>query len=252
MGPIINIEVLPEEIRKKVNKYVTNLIKLHGDDIVSVFIYGSATGRNYVPGKSDVNMAVILKELRFADLKKSLKLISLGISRKIAAPLMLTVKHIQTSTDVFPVEFLEMKDNYCLLYGQDLLKDLPIEESNIRLQCEQQLKGKLIRIREAYLEIGLRKKGIEALLKESLNSLFPIFRGLLRLRLKTSRVPPTDKEQIINSLTKNFGINSEVFLAILRDKKDDDKIGSQDVEPFFEKYIQEIQKLAIASDELKV
>ncbi len=250
MGPIINIEVLPDEIRKKVNKYVTNLIKLYDNNIVSIFIYGSATGRNYVPGKSDVNMAVILKELTFADLKKSLKLISLGITKKIAAPLMLTVRHIQSSTDVFPVEFLEMKDNYCLLYGQDLLKDLPIEESNIRLQCEQQLKGKLIRIREAYLEIGLRKKGIDALLKESLNSLFPIFRGLLRL--KTTQAPPTDKEQIINSLSENFGIDSKVFLAILRDKKDDDKIGSQDVEPFFEKYIQEIQKLAIVSDELKV
>jgi len=250
MTSVINIDVLPEEIRKKVHKYLKELLKLYSDNIVSIFIYGSATGKNYIPGKSDVNMAVILKNLRFSDLKKSLKLVSWGISKKIAAPLMLTIKHMQTSTDVFPVEFLEMKDNYCLLYGQDLLKDLPVEESNIRLQCEQQLKGKLIRIREGYLEIGLRKKGMDALLKESLNSLFPIFRGLLRLR--TAQAPPTDKEKIINSLSKNFGTDPTVFLAILRDKKDDNKIDSQDVEPFFEKYVQEIQKLAIASDELKV
>lgn len=250
MSPIINIEMLPEEIRRKVHKYLTKLIKLHGNNIVSTFIYGSATGRNYISGKSDVNMVVILKELTFADLKKSLKLVSWGISKRIAAPLMLTVRHIQTSTDVFPVEFLEMKDNNYLLYGQDLLKNLPVEESNIRLQCEQQLKGKLIRIREAYLEIGLRRKGIVSLLKESLNSLFPIFRGLLRV--KTAQSSPTDKEEIIDSLVKNFGIDPGVFLAILRDKKDDNKIDSQDAEPFFEKYIQEIQKLAIASDELKL
>ena len=250
MAPIINIEMLPEEIRKKIRKYSQQLLKIHGDNIVSIFIYGSATGRNYIPGKSDVNMAVILKSLQFSDLKKSLKLVSSGISKRIAAPLMLTVRHMQTSTDVFPAEFLEMKDNYRLLYGQDLLKDLPIDESNIRLQCEQQLKGKLIRIREAYLEIGLRKKGIDALLKESLNSLFPIFRGLLRL--KTAQMPSTAKEEIINSLGKNFGIDPAVFLAILRDKKADNKIGSQDVEPFFEKYIREIGKLAIAADELKV
>jgi len=172
-------------------------------------------------------------------LKKSLKLISLGISQKIAAPLMLTVKHMQTSTDVFPIEFLEMKDNHHLLYGQDLLLELPIQESNIRLQCEQQLKGKLIRIRQAYLEIGLRKKGIKALLEESLNSLFPIFRGLIRL--KTANMAPTDKERIINDLAKHFGVDPEAF-----------KMGSGAVEPFFEKYISEIQKLAIASDELKV
>lgn len=250
MGPIINIDALPQEIRKKVRSYTAKLIDIYKDNIISIFIYGSATGRNYVPKKSDVNMAVILKELKFEDLKKGLKHISDGIRHKIAAPLMLTLKHVQTSTDVFPVEFLEMKDSYCLIYGQDLLKDLPVEEGNIRLQCEQQLKGKLIRIREAYLEVGLRKKGIDALLKESLNSLFPIFRGMLRL--KTAQIPSTDKENIIGALSKNFNIDADVFLAILRDKKNDNKIGSQDAGPFFEKYIDQIQKLAIMSDELKV
>lgn len=248
MASIINIELLPAEIRKRVLKYLKQFINLHGDNIVSIFVYGSAAGNNYILKKSDVNLGIILKKLEFSDLKKSLKLIQWGMNKRIAAPLMLTIKHMQSSTDVFPVEFLEMKDSCCLLYGQDIIKDLPLEESNLRLQCEQQLKGRLVRIRQAFLEVGLRKKGMDALLKESLNSLFPIFRGLLRL--KTTEMPPTNKEKIINHLAENFEIDPRVFLAILHDRKNDNMINSQKLEPFFEKWLKEIEKLAAAADQL--
>ncbi|MFH0732947.1 MAG: hypothetical protein V2A72_08565 [Candidatus Omnitrophota bacterium] len=249
MPAIINIDTLPQKTRKQVANYAQQLIKLHSENIISIFIYGSAAGTNYVHGKSDVNIAVILKDLKFTDLKKSLKLINWGIRKRIAAPLILTLRHIQTSTDIFPLEFLEMKDNNCLLYGQDLLSELPVSTANMRLQCEQELKGKLIRIRQAYLEIGLKKKGIEALLKESLSSLFPAFRALLRL--KTRQIPSVDKEKIIKGLSDNFSIDSSVFFAILHDKKNDEKIRSKDIEPFFEGYINEIQKLAVEVDKLR-
>ena len=239
-SPIINIDLLPQDIRKNVNKYLIKLIGLLGNDIVSIFIYGSATGKNYIQGKSDVNIAVVLKELGIGELKKSLKVVSWGIKKRISAPLMMTVKHIQTSTDVFPVEFLEMKDSYYLLYGQDLLKDLPIEKTNLRLQCEQQLKGKLIRIRQAYLEIGLNKKSLNALLKESLNSLFPIFRGLLRL--KTAQEPSTDKKEIIKNMARNFATDADVFLSVLLNQKNSEEI--------FEKYIREIENMAIMIDRM--
>ena len=120
---------------------------------------------------------IVLRELTFYDLKKSLKIVSRGIEQRITAPLFLSRRHIETSADVFPVEFMEIKENNILLYGEDIWSDLKIDNRNIRLQCEEQIKGKLIRLRQAYLEIGLKKKGIEALLKESLYALMPIFRN---------------------------------------------------------------------------
>ena len=188
-----------------------------------------------------------MERLEFQDLQKSLKLVSKGINKKITAPLFLTRKHIATSTDVFPIEFLEMKENHLLLYGEDLLTPLEINPANIRLFCEEQIKGKLIRIRQAYLEIGLKRKGIEALLKESLASLTPVFRNLIRLK---DKIPPVKKEQIYSQLSAEFGLDRNVFLAILRDTKNDEKIDAQDVEVFFARYTAQIQKLAIAVDQL--
>lgn len=247
MGNLKNLERLPIEVKKRVEPYMEELLKLHQDNIISVFIYGSAASGDYIPGVSDINSAVVFKSLGFAQLKKSLHLVNKGIGKNITAPLFLTEEHISASTDTFPIEFLEMKENHIVIYGQDLLKDLEIDPSHIRFVCEEQLKGKLIRIRQAYLEIGLRKKGIEPLIKESLDSLFPIFRGLLRLKGVT---PPVKKVEVLRLLAANFEIDGETFIAVLKDKKINEKILGEEIESFLERYIEQIKKLADISDRM--
>lgn len=247
MENLKNLEKLNPQARKVIQPYLSGLLKVHQDNLVSIFVCGQATGADYVPKVSNINLFIILQRLEFQDLQKSLKIVSAGIKKKISAPLFLTRKHIETSTDVFPIEFLEMKENHLLLYGEDLLSALEINLGHIRLFCEEQIKGKLIRIRQAYLEIGLKRKGVEALLKESLNSLTPVFRNLIRLKGKT---PPVGKEVIYNQLCAEFNLDPDVFLAVLRDTKNDEKIGAQDVEVFFKRYIAQIQKLAILVDRL--
>lgn len=247
MAELINLDKLPTKARSLIQPYLEQMLALHGDNIISIVIYGSATGVDFNPKTSDINMVIIFKKLDFEDFKKSLKLVSRGISKKIVAPLFLTRWHVDTSADVFPVEFLEIKENHVLVYGEDIFGPLEIKQENIRLQCEQQIKGKLIRIRQAYLEIGLKRKGIEALLKESLSSFIPIFRNLLRLK---GISPPLEKEQIIKELSAEFDLEAELFLEIWRDKQEDEKIGSQEVEPFFQRYIEQIAKLAMAVDQM--
>ena len=248
MGELINLDKLPDRVRGIVQPYCLELIKLHGDDLEAIVVYGSATGGDFVPKRSNINLLLIFKDLQLPHLKKSLKLVANGRRRGIIAPLFLTRKHIETSTDAFPIEFLEMKENHVLIYGEDMLKDLEVRRDNIRLQCEQQLKGKLIRLRQTYLEIGLKKKGIESLLIESLTSLTPIFRNMLRLK---GEEVPVGKEEVINAVSSQFEVDEEVFLSILRDKKGDERIGGMEAEEFLEKYLEEIRKLAIAVDEMK-
>jgi len=244
---IINTEKLPPEVQDKFIPYLRKMIAIHKDHLLSVFIYGSATGKNYIPKVSDINSAFIFKDLAFTSLTDSLKAVSKGISKKIAAPLFLTQEHIETSQDVFPIEFLDMKENSILLYGKDILSSLTIKEEHIRLFCEQQIKGKLIRIRQAYLEVGLKKKGLEALLKESLNSLIPVFRNIIRLKGKN---PPIEKPEIIKALCQEFDLDKNVFLPIYNDTSNDEKIANQEVVIFIEKYLDQIRKLAIGVDHL--
>ncbi len=247
MNALITTEKLATDVSKKITPYMEEMLKIHGASIVSIFLYGSACYDDYIKGVSDINSAIILRELSLKDLKKSLNIVNKGIRKRIAAPLFLTKEHIMTSADTFPIEFAQMKERHILVYGEDVLKMAVIEHKHIRFICEQQLKGKLIRIRQAYLEIGLRKKGLELLIKDSLASLFPVFRGLLMLK---GISPSRNKQETLRLLAETFNIDTGVFTAILDDRKNDEKIGGHDIEVFLSRYIEQIEKLALIADKL--
>jgi predicted nucleotidyltransferase len=248
MEKLKNLDRLHPDAAKKIKSYMNELLDIHGDDIVSMFVYGSAVAGNYLKGESDINSAIVFEQIRPLVLSKSLKTVNAGIRHKINTPLFLTQKHILASLDTFPIEFLEMKENHVLVYGQNILSGIDIDPVHIGFICEQQIKGGLIRIRQAYLEIGLRKKGIEALIKESFTSLIPLFRGMLRLK---GVIPSADKKENIQALGETFGIDTSVLLAILADKQHDGRISGQDLEDVLFRYIEQLEKLGDIADKLR-
>jgi hypothetical protein len=234
-------------VKERIVPYCQELMELQGENLLGICVYGSSTGKDFIPKKSNVNLLVVLKVLGAQELKKSLRLVNKGMKKGIVAPLFLTPEYITSSLDSFPIEFMEIKENHILIYGENPLAQISIEREGIRLECEKELKGKLVRLRQAYLEIGLKAKGIEALLIESLSSLIPIFRNMLRLK---GIDPPLGKEEVISSFASEFDIDRDVFLAVLRDKKGDERIGKEKVEDFFAKYIGTIQKLSRVVDQM--
>lgn len=229
------------DVKKIIEPYLERLLEIHKDNIISIALYGSATGKYFIPGKSDINLTVVFRVLGYRQLRRSLKLVDHGIGKRISAPLFLSIQHIESTKGIFPIEFIEIKENNILLYGKDVFGGLKIDEANLKPFCKREIAGKIIRLRQAYLEIGLKRKGIEALMKESMYSLIPIFRALLRFRVQKV---PVDKEQIIMDFCNHYGLTKDVFLAILMDRVNDEKIKGEDVEAFFEKYLAEIEKLS--------
>jgi hypothetical protein len=58
-------------------------------------------------------------------------------------PLFLTRSDLSSSLDSYPIEFLNMKNRYRLVYGEDVLQKLSFNPLAVRLQIERELKGKL-------------------------------------------------------------------------------------------------------------
>lgn len=244
---LINIEQLPEDVQKKFIPFAKNLLGLFSENVRAVAVTGAATGPGYDPKTSPIHSVVVLKEINFDVFRSALKPCAGAAKQRIAAPLFFSQEYIQNSLDVFPVEFLEMKENHILIYGEDIFSGLDVKTEHLRLFCEQQVKGRLIRIRQAYLEVGLQKKGVEALIKDSLSSLLPVFRNLIRLKGET---PAVDPEVVINQLAEAFAIDGRTLLSITRDQANDEKISGRDVTGFFEKYIHQLQNLARQVDRL--
>jgi len=246
MAALVNLEKLNSRVRKVVVPFSQAMIGLHGDNLRSIALYGSAVGEDFIPKKSNVNLLFVMDRIDPPDLKKSLKPVSQARKKGIV-PLLLTVEHMKSSTDTFPIEFLEMKENYILLYGNDILKELEVNSRNARLQCEEQLKGGLIRLYQVYLEIGMREKRIRSLLINSLTSFIPIFRSMLRLK---GKVLPVKKRDIISDLEKEFNVSGDIFLKVLQMKER--KKVKDNLEKLFGEYLEEIERLCIICDRMDI
>jgi len=242
-----NVSLLPAGVQKRLFPCIRDLSVIYQDQMISVAVYGSAAGQNFIPGVSDINTLIVVREILADLLKQSLNVVMRARRHRVAAPLILTREHIVSSLDVFPIEFLDMKERHVLIYGEDLLPGLEIRGEHTRLFCEQQIKGTLIRIRQTYLEVGLRKKGIEALLKNSLSSLFPVFRRMVILK---GAVAPDDKEALLQTLGEVFEINPDDMIAIWKDRRNDERIAGEDVREVFGRYISRLEDLAKIADQL--
>ncbi|MCA9402558.1 MAG: hypothetical protein KC897_02140 [Candidatus Omnitrophica bacterium] len=247
MSELINTDKLPQDVQDKFVPYARELLNLYPGRVRAAAVTGEAAGADYHPRSSQITSVFVFDEVDFQIYHQALKTVAAGVKKGITAPLLLSEQYLKSSLDVFPVEFLDIKEKHILIFGEDLFGGLDIKTEHLRLFCEQQVKGRMIRIRQAYLEVGLQRQGVEAMLKDSLYSLIPVFRNLVRLK---GQSPAVNKEEIITQLAGAFDIDGAVLLSIFRDRSNDEKIGGQDVSVFCEKYMNELQKLARQVDRL--
>lgn len=164
----------PREIFQEITEDYKGLF---GEDLISIILYGSATGKDYRPGHSDINFMIILSERGIENLERAFKTVNRWKKRKVAVPLFLTPHYVETSTDVFPLEYMNFQHNHTLVYGEDILKDLSFEREMIRLQCEREIKGKLLLLRESFLGSLGRRRIMKEMIGQSSPSLFFSCRG---------------------------------------------------------------------------
>ncbi len=237
------------EIEKIARDFTEDIRKLYGKKLISLFLYGSAAGEDYIPGKSDINFLVVLEEINVGDLDLYLKIKKKWERKKVVTPLFLTEDYIRRSLDVFPIEFLDLKEKHVTLYGRDLLAELTIDPANLRLQIESEIKGKLLRLRQSYMELEGKPEKVKKLLDIALSSLTPAFRNLLRL---VGEEVPLSKPEILEKIAKRFGLDSDLFDRWWRLKTGEMKASTAEIRKLFGEVHEEIEKLMDIVDGLKV
>jgi len=206
--PLSNIQELPVSIQAPVSQFALKLLENLGDNIKAIFVYGSGAGVNYKPGVSNVNIAVIVAKLDFEVLKQVSFLVKGGRRHKIAPPLFLTKEYVLNSLDVFPIEFSEIKAQHKTIFGEDFFAGLDIPLKDVRLLCEQQIKGKLLHLRQAYLDIGANPYMLKNFVSRTFSDLIPVFRQLIHLK---GQVPCEKKEEMLCQLAKIFSLDQQAL-----------------------------------------
>jgi len=234
----------PKEIFSEI---ITDYQGIYGSDLVSILLYGSAAGQDYRPGKSDLNFMIVLSEDGIEHLDRALPLVKKWRKKNVAVPLFLTETYVATSLDVFPIEYLNFQRCYVLVTGKDVLKDLAFDSEFIRLQCERELKGKLLLLREAFLETSGKGRALKDVIRNSLPALVAIFEALLYLK---EQELPEGKRNIIRNTCEAFDIDSGVFDKLLDVKEGRLKPGDKETGALFKDYLIEMRKLVNLIDAL--
>lgn len=236
---------LPDNIKKVVGKLVRNLQDTYGEDLISVILYGSGASGEYVQRNSNINIVIILKDASLGSISKTSKFIN---RREFSAisPIFLTEDYMRRSTDVFPIEFIDMKENNIVLYGKDILKDVNIDIKNLRFQCEQELKSKIINLKKIYLRVT-NEAALKKLLFKSFTSGIHILRNLVRLK---GREPAYAKKEALNEISREFGMDLTALQKISDARNNHVKLNFKETDDLFTRFVETLEAITDKIDRL--
>ena len=180
--------------------------------IDSNFICGAAYGSFLNKESEDINkinfliIVNVIDTNILDDISKALK-----ESKYKLDLLTLSIEDLKSSTDVFPIKFLNIKRNYLLIHGEDVLGDLEISDKYLRLRTEQELKNLMLRLRRSYILCESNKNRIISLINLAYNNLTRLLNIVIELRSgKCENLSTQDMMKLIKSYDIDVGIIDEV------------------------------------------
>ena len=240
------MKVTSDKLNTITEQFVQDIKTLFPDGLVSVCLYGSAVTEDFDPDRSNINFLVALTPEALCDVRKVQPIIKKWQKKRIAMPLFLSELYIEASLDSFPIEFLNMQHAYKCLEGKDVLKAIQIDPADLRLQCERELKGKLLHLRHGYIHSGGKKRPMLQLISESLTAFTAIFRALLVLKGENV---PGKKSEILFKTCNVYGHGEDVFRQLV-EIRSSGKIGQVELMQVMEAYIQAVEKIGGVVDEM--
>ncbi len=229
----------------KLEKLTQELKAACGENLKSVILYGSAAAGDHSGKRSDYNVLVVTDDLSKDALKTFSKTAKAWARAGNPAPLLFTMERLKKSTDVFPVELLDIKECHQILFGEDVVSDLEISTENLRLQIEHELRGNLIQLRQQYLLAAGNPKEVCGLMVRSLSSFLVLFRASLRLFATDI---PQKKFQALEKLNETIPVPCDVFQNVQNLKDGSLKPKNVDADAIFEEYIRAIESVTDAVD----
>ena len=184
---------------------------LYGDDLISVILYGSAAGGDFDPKKSDINLLIVLSSMDLELVAKSSDIQTGLLRRRFSIPLFMDKQYIANSLDSYPVEFLDMKGCYRVIYGEDVLESTAPKKEHLRIQVERELKGKWLHLLQEFPYAKKNRKNLLELASLSLKAYTPIFRALLML--KGEKIP-FNRNELFRNIESAYEIPGEPFQKI--------------------------------------
>lgn len=234
-------------MEKKLQELVDRLKEAQQERLKAVILYGSAAGGDHHGEFSDLNVLCVLTRVTPAELGACEPIFKWWRGAGNPSPLLLSEEEVRTSTDCFPIEFQDMQERRRVLYGEDVIARLAIENTFYRAQVEHDLRAKLLRLRQKAASILGDRDALLRLMMDSVSSFLVLSRHALLL----SGAPAGVEKREVASNLHAIGVDAAPFNTLLDLRERKKKSGEVDPEALFGSYLKQIEALVAHVDRLE-
>ncbi|MGH7894902.1 MAG: hypothetical protein ACREQL_09545, partial [Candidatus Binatia bacterium] len=162
--------------------FTDDVVYALGDVLVSITVYGSAAGDDWIAGRSDVNTLIVVRAVSSAVLDVFAEIVPGWRRRRFALPLVVDEEFLERGRDVFPMELDDIRRAHRTLHGPDVVAGIEVDRAQLRRQCEHEARARLLRLRALFLDAGARPGHLERLIASSLVPFLVLLRHIVHLR----------------------------------------------------------------------
>lgn len=227
-------------------RMLRELTQALGDRLVSVVLYGSAARGDFHEKTSDFNLLIVVRALDPPTLEALSDPVLHWERGGQPTPSYFTRELIADAADVFPIEFLDIQRSRVVLHGEDPFRDMKVHDDHLRLQCEKELREKLMRLREGYIEAQRKPRELNRLLTDSYTTFVALFRGCLHL---LGGEIPVHNAQVVAAFCKRTGQQPGPFDEVERLKRGER--ATSDLKAVFAAYYTELTRAVEAIDRFR-
>ncbi|MBS1262145.1 MAG: hypothetical protein MAG453_01484 [Calditrichaeota bacterium] len=220
-----------------------------GGNLHSLHLYGSLARGDWARKSSDVNLLLVLNEHDYGRWEDASALVRRKQRKGFATPLMLTLRYIRSSLDVYPIELLDIKLFHETLSGEDPFAGLEINPKHLRLQAEREIKGKWVALREAALELGGNTPAMRDLLAMSVPTWAAVFQALIVI---DGGEAPADKREVLRRGAELAGLDADVFARLAKLRRERTSLNRRASWALLKETLVQLDKLAAYADTLTV
>ena len=241
------IEGLPDDTQKLLQTYVKEVTGTFGEQMEGLLLYGSAVRGEFIPGRSNLNILLLVSSYDSAVLKQYSALHRRWSKEQIMVPLFLTEEELHMSAAVFPLEFLEIQEQHRVLGGRDPFIGFHVKTDRLRDAVVQGFASHLLRLRQRYVEGGGGAEATTILLLLSITSMLPLLRGVQRL---LGRPPLSHSDAAISDVAEQLKLDLQGLLDAWLLKRGQVSPGPHEVPRLFDRYLQAATQLTRAVAQL--
>lgn len=209
---------------KNLDKFIDELKGNLGDNLLSVIAFGSKA--NVEDAKNNLNLMIVTNQLTAENLYAISKPVQKWVKAKNPIPVVMNRDEWYSSFDVYAVEYADIKENYRLIFGEDLVPSICVNKYFLRLQCEAELKNLLLKYKNSFLMNIKSDREMKKVLDHVIKTLLVIFRSVLRLR---DSAVPYRAVDIIEFASNYLTFNKIVMSKLARVKYENEDYTKQEL-----------------------